>query len=95
MLGTAPQNWSHVNLMKTDRERLNELASPSFRPALRGGVTGGEPPLYPALFSNPLHCPCLGHFAEARRGKTGRCQGQKVSPGDDWAISQPPGDSLR
>ena len=47
-------------------------------------------PLYPALFSNPLCCSCPVHFAEARRGKTGCCQGQKVSPGG-WSISQPPG----
>ena len=47
-------------------------------------------PLYPALFSNPLHCPCPGHFAEARRGKTGRCQGQKVSL-ESWSIFRPPG----
>ena len=32
------------------------------------------PAFYPALFSNPLRCPFLGHFAEAGRGKTGRCQ---------------------
>ena len=48
------------------------------------------PAFYPALFSNLLHCPCPGHFAEALRGKTGRCQGQNVSPGG-WAISQSPG----
>ena len=28
------------------------------------------PPLYPALFSNPLRCPCPGHFAEAEKLKT-------------------------
>ena len=47
--------------------------------------------IYPTLFSNLLRCPCPGHFAEAKRDKTGRCQRQKVSPGDR-SISQPPGD---
>ena len=35
----------------------NGLCPRPSRPALRGGVTGGEPPLYPAPKSNLLHCP--------------------------------------
>ena len=41
-------------------------------------------------YSNPLRCPCPGHFAEVRRGRTGHCPRQKVLPGG-WAIFQPPG----
>ena len=43
------------------------------------------PAFYPALFSNPLGCPCPVHFTEAQRGKTEHRQGQKVSPGG-WPI---------
>ena len=43
----------------------------------------------PALFSNHLGCSCPEHFAEAGRGKTECCQGQKVSPGG-WAMSHSP-----
>ncbi len=52
----------------------NGLCPRPSRPALRGGVTGGEPPLYPAQKSNLLHCPdwalwaALGALADGRFG---------------------------
>ena len=41
--------------------------------------------VYPVFSSNPLLCPCPGHFAEAGCGKTRRCQDREMPPGS-WVI---------
>ena len=52
MAGSTAQNRSHAVVPKTGREGFKGSVFHPFRPALRGGVTGGEPPLYPAEKSN-------------------------------------------
>ena len=45
MYGSTAPNPSHANIPRTGRERSKRPVSRPSRPALRVGVTGGEPPL--------------------------------------------------
>ena len=51
------------------------------------------PALYPALFSNPLLCPCPGHFAETKCAESGPKRTAESSR-EAGRSPQPPGDSL-
>ncbi len=75
--------------MTPDNSHPENLRKPLKCPALRGDVTQAgvtcAARLYPAFSSDPLPCPCPGHFAEAGCGKTRRCQDQEMLPGR-WVI---------
>ena len=83
MCGSTAPNRSHANIPRTGRERFKRPVSRPSRPALRGGVTGGEPPFYPAQKSNLCPAPKTGQKSDGRfrsHSHWGRRRGRKPHP---------------